>query len=788
MFEIPGYRIERELGRGGMATVYLATQLSLSRHVALKVLAPALANDPVATERFLREAQIAAKLHHPHIVEIHDVGVVDGNPFMAMAYEPGGTVAQARIDTAGQALRIVRDIAAALEHAHRLGVVHRDVKPENILRRADGAFVLSDFGIARASESKLGLTGEGANVGTPHYMSPEQWRGEVADGRADLYGLGVVLYRLLTGELPFRGSDGYAVGLQHLHAPIPRLPGPLAHLQSLIDDLLAKDQRTRCQTGGEVIRRIDTFLSGQGESITPLQLAAPFVDQDSLTQPITHTPAKSRLPMFSTIAAVALIGLLAWQPWRQAQQSDSAPAKASIAAASASIAVLPLIDLSQEQDQASFSDGLSEELLDALARLPQLRVAGRTSAFSFREAQGDVRAIGQKLGVSNILQGSVRKSGERLRVTVQLLNCADGFHVWSETYDRQMEDVFALQDEIAQSVVTALKLKLLPEQQGIAANRHVPLAPAYTEYLRGRQLMGGNGPDAAHEAIAALQKATELDPEFASAFARLAAAKMSAAELAATEQEMADLLRDAMATAEQAIRINPSSADGYWARANLRMSVAWDWTGARADYDRALALEPAHGHALQGYGTLLASMGRLPDAIAMTRRVTELDQLLPSAWQALGYFQEAAGDIGSARESQRRALALKPSFAFAHFRLAVIALHTGDLTTAASEFEATGYEPLQWVGSALVEHAHGDAKASDQVLARLTERYAFNAAYQIAEVHAARGETDAAFTWLARAHTQRDGGLAEIKYDPLLTSIRNDSRYRELLAKLGLPP
>ncbi len=792
MLEIPGYSIERVLGQGGMATVYLAVQQSLGRHVALKLLIPSLARDPVATERFLREARIAAKLHHPHIIEIHDVGIHDGLPYMAMAYEPGGTVAQLinHADTPMQALRIVRDIASALDFAHRQGVVHRDIKPENILRRSDGASVLSDFGIARAAEIKLGLTGEGTSIGTPHYMSPEQWRGEVVDGRADLYGLGVVLFQLLSGKLPYDGANGWTVGMQHMNAPIPSLPPALQYLQRLVDDLLAKDPAARPQTGFEVIQRIDAHLSGQREIITTILPTLPNSGQ-SAAMSLPTRPAAASTTWVLAAAGLLLIGMLAWQPWRGARGSADAAtdtdAVAAIATTDASIAVLPFADLSPTHDQAYFSDGLSEELLDLLAKLPQLRVAGRTSAFQFREGDPDIRRIGRRLGVNTILTGSVRRSGERLRVTVQLLNCADGFHLWSETYDRQIVDVFTMQDDIAQSVVAALKIKLLPEQRPDAALHRSSNAEAYTEYLRGRQSIATAGADAAQTAVASLRKAITIDPNFAAAHARLAQALMWSAEYADDDESYVRAHDEALAAVAHAIDLDPGLADGYWIRGNLLSTVNWDWRGARDDYDRALALDPGSGHAAQGYGALLASLGRLPDAIAMTRRLTEREPLLPSAWQALGYFQEATGDLVAARESQHRALALKPDFPFAHMRLAVMALTDQQLDTADSEFKATRYEPLQWLGEAVMYHLRGDVPGSDRALAQLVDRYAFNAAYQIAEVEAARGNSDAAFTWLSRAIDQRDGGIAEIKYDPLLASLRGDPRYRELLLKLGLP-
>jgi TonB family protein len=313
-------------------------------------------------------------------------------------------------------IRIVRDIAGALDYAHRQGVAHRDVKPENILLRADGSCVLSDFGIAHAAESQGGLTREGTSVGTPHYMSPEQLRGERTDGRSDLYSLGVLMYQLLTGELPFQGSDGWAIGMQHIMAPVPKFPPAFAHLQELLETLLAKDPAQRMQSGGEVVRWIDAHIT-----LTPaMTMAMP-------------TPRGANLT------------------------SGGSPVANSIA-------VLPFADMSAGRDQEYFSDGLAEEILNLLAKVPNLPVAGRTASFSFKGRNANLAEIGRELKVANVLEGSVRKIGERVRISVQLIKIADGFNLWSETYDRQLTDVFAIQEEIATAAVAAIRAKLAPAE------------------------------------------------------------------------------------------------------------------------------------------------------------------------------------------------------------------------------------------------------------------------------------------------------------------------------------
>ena len=410
---IAGYDIQRELGRGGMATVYLAVQQSLSRPVALKVLAPHLARDPVDRERFLREARFAANLHHPNIVEIYAVGESDGSPFMAMGYEPGGTAAAVEGTTVppATALRMVRDIADALDHAHRQGVVHRDVKPDNILVRANGTCVLTDFGIAQAASQLSGLTTEGTAVGTPHYMSPEQLRGDAVDGRSDIYSLGIVMFQLLTGDLPFRGTDGWAVGSQHINAPIPRLPAGLGHLQPLLDSMIAKQPQARPQTGAELVRRIDALLAqpvsmqtsilpsaaatlrpGRGKrlvvpvvlglaAIGAVGLGIAYLGRQSVrpgAASVSHSPARAQSPL-STRAAVAMVtpgGMLT-------PGATHTPGAAQARAGSAGYDLYLLGKVRVSSENRGDNDAAIRALRQAIAANPGLAVAHATLARAY---------------------------------------------------------------------------------------------------------------------------------------------------------------------------------------------------------------------------------------------------------------------------------------------------------------------------------------------------------------------------------------------------------------------
>ena len=624
---VPGYRIVRELGRGGVATVYLAVQESLGREVALKLLAPELAHDPVAAERFMREARTAARLEHRHIVGVHEVGSHEGQPYLSMELMPGDTVAGGAMPPA-QALSVVREIALALDHAHRQGVVHRDVKPENILRRADGSFALSDFGIARTLAPGLELTQEGMTVGTPHYMSPEQVQGRELDGRSDLYSLGVVLHQLLTGELPYRGTDGWNIGMQHIGAPLPRLPAGLQRFQPLLDVLMAKDAGDRPATGADVAQRIDSLLSGDAAA-TP---AAP-----------ARRPA---LLLAATLALVALV--LAYVAWRPGVQDE--PRKA-VAAASAmpsparrSIAVLPLVNLSGNPENEYFSDGLAETMLDMLAHVPDLTVIARTSSFAFKGKSEDVRKIGQALGATHLLEGSVQQSGQRLRITVQLVRTSDGTRVWSQRYDRAMADVFKVQDEVAAEVVKALELAL-PGSPGRSMRAGgTESVAAFEEYLRGIALLPLRRISDLETAVVHFEKAISIDPRYAMAYA-------TCANTMTLLQARGALSDEGKRRREQyiqlALKLDPGLGEAYIGRAALLRNEP---AAAERDFKRGLELAPGYVTGYQWYaGWLSGHAGRPADAVPILQRAIVIEPLDPPLRVSLGYTLLALGRIEEAR-------------------------------------------------------------------------------------------------------------------------------------------
>jgi len=470
------YRIEREIGRGGMATVYLAEDLKHRRPVALKVLSPNLAAS-LGTDRFLREIEIAARLAHPHILSLHDSGQADGLLYYVMPYVEGeslrGRLIRERQLPLDDALRISREVADALDYAHGRDVVHRDIKPENILFQA-GHAVVSDFGIARAIRvaGVKRFTGSGIAVGTPGYMSPEQAAGvEQLDGRSDLYSLACVLYEMLAGDPPFTGWSAQAILARQAVEPVPRLRTVRdtvpEWLEQVVTKALARAPADRFATAGDFI----AALAKHG----PLAVTAPA---PTLVQPL--------------------------------------PAAAN------SIAVLPFVNMSAEPENEYFSDGITEEIINALSAVGSLRVASRTSSFSFKGATQDIRAIAERLQVSAVLEGSVRRADTKLRVTAQLISAADGFHLWSATYEREMKDVFAIQDEIARAIVNALKVKLTSEPRLALVEPHTDNVEAYALYLKARYFWRRKSASGLKKGIEYFEQAIALDPRYSLAYAGLA--------------------------------------------------------------------------------------------------------------------------------------------------------------------------------------------------------------------------------------------------------------------------
>jgi eukaryotic-like serine/threonine-protein kinase len=730
------YTIERELGRGGMATVYLARDHRHDRQVALKVLRPDVAQS-IGADRFLREIRLAAKLSHPHILPLFDSGELNGSLFYVMPNVEGLSLRD-RIKTEGKlpvddALKVVREVANALDYAHRHGVVHRDVKPENIMFQ-DGHAMVADFGIGKAlsASDEQVFTQTGMSIGTPAYMSPEQASGDAIDGRSDIYSLGCVFYEMLTGEQPFTGPTSQAVIAKRF-----------------------------VQTPADV--------SGLREGVS--RVVAKAVERALAREPVDRFETGAML-----VAALS--------------QPDSV---ARLDAPEKSIAVLPFASMSTDPENEFFADGVTEEILNALAQIPALRVAGRTSSFSFKGKNIDLRSIGEQLSVATVLEGSVRRAGKRVRITAQLIDVRDGYNMWSERYDREIEDVFAVQDEIATAIAEKMKAEL-KQKAAVIEQRATQSIEAYEAYLKGRALLYRRG-SAIRQGIALMQRALELDPTYGLAWAGLADSYsllgyygLMPAQSAAT---------DARDAAVKALELAPDLGEAHSARAMVSLLFDWDFDAAERGFLRALELNPA---SIQGAGwyyefDLGFACNRWTEAIEGLIRLQQREPLSSYVASILSIANACGGDADEALRWSARALELEPDSHLSLWTrmLAWAAKHEWKKAIDAGEvvMSSWGRPSLAMIGFAVAHVEAGDvdgARALYDEMRSRSRREPFTP-MGLAIVAAAVGENDAGLAYLDDAIARHDPQV------PLLARAWEQARFLRLvpgfeqrIAMVGLPP
>jgi TolB-like protein/DNA-binding winged helix-turn-helix (wHTH) protein/tetratricopeptide (TPR) repeat protein len=509
-------------------------------------------------------------------------------------------------------------------------------------------------------------------------------------------------------------------------------------------------------------------------SVGPVAGSAPATSDTPAVAPQAATPRRGWL----IAGALVVLALAAGYFIYRAGRGESTGSRLS----DKSIAVLPFADMSEKKDQEYFSDGLAEELIEQLGNTAGLKVIARTSSFSFKGKSDDIASIASKLKVANVLEGSVRRSGNLLRVSTQLIRADSGQSLWSETFDREFKDVFSIQDEIAAAVVTALKVRL--NGDSTVRGHGTTNLEAYNAYLLGRQLYNQSSVPTWRQAIEAYENAIALDPRYADAYADLAMSQYFVADNTGD----AALGKLAEQSAQKAIDLDPQLATGYSARGYMRYLHRYDWSGAESDFKQALALGPTDSRVLSRYGNLLSDLGRTAEAISMLRKAIEQDPLRKANWQNLGIALAESGDHAGAYDAYQHALAIRPGDAYTSFALGTLQLIDGKAQEALATFQSNSIKEFRGAGAAMAEHTRGDAKASQEALDQLIATSAGDAAYQIAEVYAWRGEKDKAFEWLDRAYRQQDGGMTGIKNNLSLASLRSDPRYAAMLRKLNFPP
>ena len=775
------YTLERELGGGGMSRVFLAVDNALGRKVVIKVLAPELAAG-VSGERFAREIRLAANLQHPNIVPLHAAGDAGGLPYYTMPFVEGLSLRSRMTSGAplsvSECVRVLRDIARALWYAHDHGVVHRDIKPENVLLSGDAA-VVTDFGIAKAvsAAQTVGsgetLTSAGMGIGTPAYMAPEQAFGDPAtDRRADIYSFGCLAYELLAGKTPFAGRQSHQLAIAHAMetaAPVesanPTVPQPLA---ALVTQCLAKNPDERPQSAREVVERLELVSTSSGAG----QVAQP--------SPVL---TRNGLWIGGTVAVVALV-IVAAVALRGRDGSTAPTASGRIE----SVAVLPFENVGGDTANAYFAEGIVDELTNALAKVPAIRVAARSSAFTFQGKRVDAREVGRALNVGSVLEGTVRRAGNRLRVSAQLTSASDGLVRWSDTYEREVRDVFTVQDDITRAIVGALRVKLdTGSARTAGARRGTSDLEAYDRYLRGRYAWNKRTPDGLKESIRYFEEAIGRDSAFADAYSGMADAYISLFDYEILKPEEAN--PRARAAAMRALALDSTLAEAHTSLAHVLLHE-WRWNESEAEFRRALELDPEQAATYHWYALALTSVGKLDQAVAMMQRAEQLDPLSARMSADMGMAYYGARQYDRAIEQEKKTLRLEPAFATSYWIMGMAHEQKGELAEATAAIQKAlklrPGNPNYLAALARSQALAGKTAEARGVLKGLLDSKEPVSPFFIALVYTAMGDKDDAFLWLDRAVAERSGSVRYLKIEPRLDPLRSDPRFEALLQRVGL--
>ncbi|MHB8503893.1 MAG: protein kinase domain-containing protein [Candidatus Acidiferrales bacterium] len=795
---ISHYRIFGRIGSGGMGVVYEAEDLTLGRHVALKFLPIELANDAQSLTRFQREAKAASSLNHPNICTIYEIGEADGRAFIAMELLEGQTLRR-RVNSKPLRIEAVLDLATqiadALEAAHSKGIVHRDIKPANILVTNRGVAKILDFGLAKVSfkhdsvatanapteDQEENLTSPGSTLGTVAYMSPEQVRGEKLDARSDLFSFGTVLYEMCTGTLPFRGDtpgmifkailDGTPPSAVRLNPDLP------PDLERLIGKALEKDRNLRFQSAAD----IRTDLQRLKRDTEPGR--AGVASSGTVTKQAWYAGSRA-LWMAGLLTIIAAGVLIAFSVNGLRSRTPAAIHGTQLK----SLAVLPLENLSGDPSQQYFADGMTDELITDLAQISGLRVISRTSAMQYKETKKPLPQIGKELNVDGVVEGTVERVGDRVRIRAQLIEAATDKHVWAKSYERSLSDILAMQDEVARAVAAEIQVALTPQEQARMTIARVVNPEAHDLLIRG--LFYENQGDLA-KAIESVTRATALAPDYAAAHATLAQFYILLGNYSRMTPGQAYL--KAKAEVQRALELDESLAEAHEALAELLHYYDWDFASAKREYVRALELSPGDAQLLAKYAFLLCRTGKYEEAISEAKRAQDLDPLSLPIRTRLGIVLHYSRRFDEALDQYLKIIELEPS-ADSEARYQIIRLYITKkmFSEAFAELNRKPESPGDHVNSislrVMAYGFSGNRKEALKLLEGLKEKRKrdYLRPYILAEDYAALGEKDLALEWLQKAYEERDDWIAWIKVDPIIDGLRADPRFAALLERVGL--
>ena len=780
------YRVLEKIGRGGMGEVFLAEDTSLHRRVALKFLPPEMQQDAEAHKRFIREARSAAALDHPYICHINEVAEAEGRDFIVMEYVDGQTL-RAKIGQGPVALeetlRITIEVVEALEAAHGKGIVHRDIKPENIMLTRTGHAKVMDFGLAKQmdapAEVAIGgptitlLTSEGTTVGTLGYMSPEQLRGQRADGRSDIWALGVTLYEMTSGARPFQGQSGFEVSSAILNKPPLPLPsGVPAELGAVIGRCLEKEPAKRYQTVQDLRAALETVRTGKASTWAAWR----------------YRLARRRWPVAaaSVVIAAALVfglnvgGLRTWLTG--GGNASDRPFR---------LAVLPFENLTGDPEQEFLSDGMTQEMISQLGRLQPARmsVIGRTSVMRYKKSEVPLHQIGSELGASYILGGSCRRDKVRIRISVELIRVENQSQLWSETYEREMSGLLVLQSEVAKKVAEALALKLLPADEARLANVRNVDAEAYEAYLKAVRSMESLSKAGFDEAERCFKLAIEKDPGYAAPWAGLAGLWLSRLQLGMASREEG-LLR-AKSAALKAIALDDGETEARRVLAGVLTWLDWDWPAAERAWNRLFEIDPDNAMGLPGYSHFLMVTRRLDEALAKSERAVELD---PYNVRTQSFHAQVL--LGARRYDETIAVARQALKAQPNNQVAQTAL-LGALFMKGRFSELMDLERARWAGDRELLEALEEGYREGGYAAALTKfskifaaRYAKPGGprgYHLANCFARAGDKESTIEWLEKAYEEHDSNMPYTVLNPAFDLVRDDPRFQDLLRRMKLP-